>query len=318
MILSVDGGATKTFAAIADDSLNITGIGVAGPSNVRSVTPDVSKKNIFEAIENAKNMAGVDRVDKTFFGLAGYGDSVYHSKMLEDIVSFTENKYEITNDGEAATYLVTLGSDGVVTAIGTGSVGAYIKNGKTYRIGGWSYLTDDIASGYWISRKAIQFSEKSYDGLIENTSLVSILEECSGTNLRNFVSSLENNFDKRKMASIAIMVDREAELNDKISIKTLEMAYNEIKLMLDGMSSKMSGDFIMGSVGGVMRSRTIREKLENSYKNIKIFYGYHVCIGGLLKLAKNRDFNLRDSMVKRVDELLNSLSDQEKSYLFIE
>ncbi len=318
MILSVDGGATKTFAAIADESLKIRGIGVAGPSNVRSVTPDISKKNILEAIENAKNMAGVEQVDKTFFGLAGYGDSVYHSKMLEDIISFTENEYEITNDGEAATYLVTLGRDGIVTAIGTGSVGAYIKNGKTYRIGGWSYLTDDIASGYWISRKAIQLSEKSYDELIENTSLIPIFEEYSGTNLRNFVSSLENNFDKRKMASIAIMVDREAELGDNISLKTLELAYNEIKLMLDGMSLKMSGDFIIGSVGGVMRSRTIRKKLESSYNNIKIFYGYHVCIGGLLKLAKNHNFDLRDSMVRMLDELLNGLSDQEKSYLFIE
>ncbi|AAT43679.1 BadF/BadG/BcrA/BcrD ATPase family protein [Picrophilus oshimae] len=320
MLLSVDGGATKTFAVVYDDlNKKVAGIGVSGPSNVRSVSEDISKKNILKAMENALNMAGNPEINNSFFGIAGYGDSKYHSEMLNRIVSSISQNYIIENDGNAGTFLVTLGNDGVVTAIGTGSVGSYIINGVNHRIGGWSYLTDDCGSAYWISRKAIQLAEKSHDGLIDKTTLIDLIEEITGLGLRDAVAELENNFNKRFFASIAARVD-ELSYKDKIALNVLDLAYNEIELMLLGMSRHFNGKFIIGSVGGVMRSKHIRERLYKRFPGIKIFFGYHVAAGGILKMLSLKngiDEILRDKIVSEIDQKLVLLSDAEKEFLFI-
>jgi len=64
------------------------------------------------------------------------------------------------------------GQEGIVVNAGTGS-GAISRNseGKTERCGGWGYIVGDEGSGYSIGRKAIQYSLKSYDGMLLDTVL---------------------------------------------------------------------------------------------------------------------------------------------------
>ncbi|HII82425.1 MAG TPA: N-acetylglucosamine kinase [Ferroplasma sp.] len=322
MILAVDGGGTKTAAIIVDERKNeLVGLGIAGPSNVRSVTAITSRKNILKAIKNAEKMAGMASITRSIYGIAGYGDSVANTAEIESIINsvdkFSPEKPVITNDGEAAIYLVTMGDDGIVTALGTGSVGAYIKDGKINRVGGWSYLTDDTASGYWIARKGIEMAEKSYDSLIEETSLIEKFEDYFKLSLRDLVANLESHFDKRIMASLAMIVDTEAERGDKISEKVLYMAFNEIKLMIDGMKRRFDKPVPVGSVGGVMQSVKIREFLENEYKGIKIFYGYHVAIGNVMRLIGVRNMEIRDSLVLQMNEKIPLLSQNERDLIFI-
>jgi len=318
MILAVDGGGTKTLAVIIDEKkLIVKGIGVSGPSNVRTVTAITSRKNILAAIRNAKAMAKVKKVDKSIYGIAGYGDSKYHTEELKSIISSMNKSAVITNDGEAAIYLITLGHDGIVTAIGTGSVGGYVKDGKINRIGGWSYLTDDMASGYWITRKALEFCEKSSDKLIENTELINNFENYFALPLRDLVSNLESHFNKRLMASMAILVDNEANNGDKIANDVLRLAFEEIKLMINGMKKNFENNVIIGSVGGVMQSSIIRNYLKNEFNDITIFYGYHVAIGNAMKLLNIDDFNIRNDLIDQFNNKINDLSDMEKELLFI-
>ena len=322
MILSVDGGGTKTAAIIVDEkNYRLAGFGVAGPSNVRSVTASTSRKNILKAIKNAEKMAGIVSITSSIYGIAGYGDSTSYTEEIESIVKsidmLSDGKAVVTNDGEAAVYLVTMGNDGIVTALGTGSVGAYIKDGKVNRIGGWSYLTDDVASGYWIARNGIEMAEKNYDGIIGKTSLIEKLQEHFKLPLRDLVADLESHFNKRVMASLAIDVDTEAERGDKISENVLYMAFNEIKLMIDSMKKNFEQPVAVGSIGGVMQSRTIRELLHREYDGIKIFYGYHVAIGNAMRLLGSRSSEIRDSLVSQMEEKIDLLSQTEKDLLFI-
>jgi N-acetylglucosamine kinase len=322
MIMAVDGGGTKTAALIVDEkSYELLGIGIAGPSNVRSVTAVTSIKNILRAIKNAEKMAGMVTITNSIYGIAGYGDSVSYTTEIESIIESIDKlspaRPIITNDGEAAAHMITLGNDGIVTAIGTGSVGAYIKNGKTNRVGGWSYLTDDGASGYWIARKGIEMAEKSYDGLIDNTALVEKFEDYFKLPMRDLVANLESHFNKRIMASLAMIVNKSAEEGDKISENVLHMAYEEIETMIDGMKKKFDRPVVIGSVGGVMRSAKIRDLLKKKYDGITIFYGYHVAIGNAMRLMGNSDKKLRDSLVSQLDNKINLLSRNEKDLLFI-
>ena len=322
MILAVDGGGTKTVALIVDErSYRLLGAGISGPSNVRSVTAITSRKNILKAIKNAERMAGMVQISDSIYGIAGYGDSIAATaeinSIIESIDTLSPANPVITNDGEAAAYLVTMGNDGIVTAVGTGSVGAYIKEGVLHRVGGWSYLTDDAASGYWIARKGLEMAEKSYDGFIGETVLVQKFEDYFKLSLRDLVADLESHFNKRVMASLAMIVDKAAMDGDRISNDVLELAADEIEIMIDGMKRQFDDSVTTGCVGGVMQSSKIREVVRGRYENLKIFYGYHVAIGNAMRLMKKRDEAIRDSLVSQLDAIIPQLSRTEKDLLFI-
>jgi len=72
-VIGVDGGATKTTAALADLAGNILKKGVAGPSSPRNVGIDFSVKNVCRAIN--KVMPKKDRsVLSVFIGLPAVGE----------------------------------------------------------------------------------------------------------------------------------------------------------------------------------------------------------------------------------------------------
>ena len=122
---------------------------------------------------------------------------------------------------------------------------------------------------------------------------------------------------KESLTSLAMDVDTEAEKGDKISENVLYMAFNEIKLMIDGMKKNFEEPVQIGSIGGVMQSRTIRELLLREYNGIKIFYGYHVAIGNAMRLIGSRSSEVRDSLVSQMEGKIDLLSQTEKDLLFI-
>src|SRR5512146_2632918 len=58
-VVGVDGGGTKTAAAVVGDDLGVIGTGVAGPSNYRSVGMEASSQSIQEAVSHALRVAEV-------------------------------------------------------------------------------------------------------------------------------------------------------------------------------------------------------------------------------------------------------------------
>ena len=74
IVVGVDGGGTKTAAAVVGDDLGVIGSGVAGPSNYRSVGVEASGANIAEAITSALTAARatLDSLDAICLCLAGF------------------------------------------------------------------------------------------------------------------------------------------------------------------------------------------------------------------------------------------------------
>ena len=75
--ISVDGGATKTFAVCYDETGLIYGSGVSGSSNYRNTSIDFAKNNLNTAVTNAISRAGLTKsqIEKFTFALAGVKDS---------------------------------------------------------------------------------------------------------------------------------------------------------------------------------------------------------------------------------------------------
>lgn len=326
MILSVDGGATKTIAILVDEnSYQVRGIGLAGPSNLRSVSVEVATENIRSAMNKAIGDNPVSSITQSIFGIAGFGDSTLNTKRVTGIIENVAHDFPhvISNDGEIASFLITTGREGCIVAPGTGSVGSYIIKGKAGRVGGWSYLTSDQGSGFWIARKALEMAEKSYDGLIQYTLLVKEFEKHFQMDLRDIVADLEENFDKRRIASLSTLVNSLADQGDIVARKVLEMAVEEISLMIDGMAGKFDTPHITGCAGGVIRSSIVRELLRKRYGNIPMFFGYHIVAGGVMKLlnlsgSTDSLMDVRENIIEGINEALEHYNREEKrEFLFL-
>ena len=127
--IAVDGGATKTVAAIYDED-NILAIGAAGPSNYRNIGIHNTVVHIRQAINYSLKKSGIDEKDinRYVFALAGVKDSNKSTEIVDGITDKISGKKEklLLNDGEAGYFSRFLDKDGIVIAPGTGMI-AYGK-----------------------------------------------------------------------------------------------------------------------------------------------------------------------------------------------
>ncbi len=72
-LLGIDGGGTRTRAAVCGPDGRLLGIGVSGPSNIDDIGIENAQANLDQAVAAASAQAGVDRSDcrAAFLGLAG-------------------------------------------------------------------------------------------------------------------------------------------------------------------------------------------------------------------------------------------------------
>ncbi len=101
MLLSVDGGATKTVAIIFDEEKSeIKGIGIAGPSNLGSAGPKTARDNILNAMRSAMEEAKVDLncIEDGIFGIAGIGDSREMTELGNSIIRDLSGDRDFTID----------------------------------------------------------------------------------------------------------------------------------------------------------------------------------------------------------------------------
>jgi len=55
LVLGVDGGATKTVCAIANENFDLEGLGIAGPINYHIVGVERARKNLKMAVVRASS-----------------------------------------------------------------------------------------------------------------------------------------------------------------------------------------------------------------------------------------------------------------------
>ena len=60
-VLGIDGGGTKTQAVIVDDSGQLCGTGLGGPSNYDDVGIDRTRTSIGQAVDAARHMADLSQ-----------------------------------------------------------------------------------------------------------------------------------------------------------------------------------------------------------------------------------------------------------------
>jgi glucosamine kinase len=180
LFLGIDGGGSGCRAALVDAGGRVLGQGMAGPANIASDL-DGARRNILAAAEAALASSGrpvaLEQV-AAGLGLAG-ANALGAAQRLRAALPF--RRLRIETDAVAAVKGALGDGDGIVAAIGTGSVFAAQRGGVFRQIGGWGLVLGDEGSGAWIGRAILSAALGAVDGFRERTPLLEqILDEHGG------------------------------------------------------------------------------------------------------------------------------------------
>lgn len=177
LFLGIDGGGTGCRAAVANAAGAILGRGAAGPANIAS-DPAGAAANILAAMEAALAEAGGGEIAAAGLGLAG-ANAAGATERLRATLPFA--RVTVVTDAITAVKGALGAGDGVVAALGTGSVFAVQRAGAIRQIGGRGLVLGDEASGAWIGRAMLAASLRAVDGFTVMTPLLAeLVEEMGG------------------------------------------------------------------------------------------------------------------------------------------
>ncbi|MEM3192211.1 MAG: BadF/BadG/BcrA/BcrD ATPase family protein [Candidatus Parvarchaeota archaeon] len=330
MILAVDGGATKTIALVYDENrLELKGVGIAGPTNLTSVSKEELRGNLRKAVNQACEEAStsVKEIRKLLFGLAGIGDSPTLTSFGQEIIkeSIARSDFVAMNDGRPAYMMSNLDDDGIVFAGGTGSV-AFFKIGNTIeRRGGWNWFAGDNGSASWMAKRALNLATFEYDGLLEKKLFVNSVEEYFEKEFKEALATIEANQDKRYVAGFAPYVTKLAKAGYGPAIEILDECADYVVKIIESIIPKFANPPRISLVGGTMLAGDIYiERIRRRIKYpLHIYYGYQVAVGGILILLNEigikSSYDLRDALLGELEDLLSNKDSLElRKYLFKE
>jgi glucosamine kinase len=169
-ILGIDGGGTKTRAAIVDEGGSLLGTGKGGGSNYDDVGTEAAQTNIGATVAAAWEDAGLapHPFDAVFLGMAGVvsptDQGIIH-QIAMNLELASADCVGVDHDCRVALAGGLSGRPGIVQIAGTGSSCFGINEaGERWMAGGWGELISDEGSSYWLGVQAMIRAVRAYDG----------------------------------------------------------------------------------------------------------------------------------------------------------
>lgn len=218
--LGIDGGGTGCRAALADATGTVIAHAEGGPANIASDYSGALREILAVAERVAQG-----RPVRAVLGLAGANLSGAAGRLERDLPFRARVVQDVTTSVRGA-----LGpDDGIVAAIGTGSVFARQSGGQVMAIGGWGLRLGDEASGGWIGQRLIARVTRGLDGFVPMTPLLHALAEELGGPTGIVAFSLRATptdwamfaprvLDTEDPAALAVRAEAEAEIRAAIAL----------------------------------------------------------------------------------------------------
>lgn len=175
LYLGIDGGGTRTRAIICNRTGEVIGRGDAGPSNFQEAGSETAIENLKRAIHDALCGYGTGEIVAAFFGMAGVVSREDHAEVhrMAGLLGFaTHCEIGVDHDIRIALTGGLAGAPGIALIAGTGS-SCYgrTRDGQSVQCGGWGSLADDVGSGGWMGRLALEKTVRQADGRDPETAL---------------------------------------------------------------------------------------------------------------------------------------------------
>lgn len=171
LVIGGDGGGSGCRVVIADGAGRVLGQASGGPANVTSDF-DGAISALHGALAEAAGQIGLSLHDlgdaAAHFGLAG----VQSAQAAARVAAALPCRRAVVTEDRVVALAGALGdADGVLLAIGTGTIIAATRAGVMRHIGGWGLQLSDEASGAWLGRGLLVRVLHCHDRMVPHSDL---------------------------------------------------------------------------------------------------------------------------------------------------
>ncbi|MBN1883248.1 MAG: hypothetical protein JW885_13860 [Deltaproteobacteria bacterium] len=323
LIISIDGGGTKTVAVAVTTEGKAVGWGESGPGNHVLAPIEVVKESLRSAVAQAVTdaHAAMDDVLIIAGDTAGVGHNREGAVYVEGLIGeyYPETPIHITGDMVAG-FLGALPqaeeTGGVVATAGTGS-SIYGRNpsGEGLQVGGWGHIMGDEGSGYDIAVMGLRAAAKAFDGRGKPTSLTEAFPPHFGVGDMFLVqvpvyigeiltheeieegTAEEVNYgsglSRERISKAATIVAQEAEKGDAVARDVMARAAEELALAVVTVARRLGmtrPDLLVSYAGGVFKAGDVLLEpfgacIIREYPDAKIVPPRLPVVGGGVKIA---------------------------------
>lgn len=262
-VLGVDGGATKTLAAVLDMRERSIHLGHGGSSNPDSAGARAATDALLSATDEALDRAGVAReaVQAAVLAIAGTNTEAVAAHVRERAPA----GWIVVNDVVGAWATATGGEPGVAAISGTGSnvfgVGGAGSDTRAWRAGGWGHVLGDEGSGYWLAlhsiRAALADRERSGPKTALSDAALAFYDAESIEALAQLVYSKP--LTKGEIAAFAVETARVAHAGDEVALALYERAAAELGAQVCAVirETGLGGEFPVGLIGSAFKAGVV-------------------------------------------------------------
>ena len=267
-VMGVDGGATKTLAAVLDLEEKRLHVGHGGPSNEDAVGTKAAVQALLDAADAAIERAGIGAAELGAAVLAIAGTNT--NAIAGSVREARTDAWIVVNDVLAAWATATGVGPGVATIAGTGSnvfgVGGTGAELRAWRAGGWGHLLGDEGSGYWLGVQSIKAALRHREASGPATALSDAAVEFFGAESVEAVaqSVYSKPLTKGEIAAFAVETSRLAEQGDAVARELYERGAHELGeqivavLHQTGLAqSAAAPEFPVGLIGSAFKAGAV-------------------------------------------------------------
>lgn len=244
--LGIDGGGTGCRAAVADASGRVLGRGEGGPANI-ATDPEGAAANILAAAAMALDGVGTPAEVHAGLGLAG-ANLPSAVEALRARLPFATAR--IATDAVTAAKGALGQQDGIVAALGTGSVFAVQRGGVIRQFGGRGFILGDEGSGAVLGCTLIARALRADDGFEAMTPLLQALIEEHGGAEGLLAYGLA-----AKPADFAALAPRVTAGGDPAAEAILSAAIAEVAAMVEALQPGGLPVVFLGGLGPLYAAR---------------------------------------------------------------
>lgn len=155
--LGIDGGGTRTTAAVSDENGNIL-LKTAGKTiNFYSVGMEAARENLNSIIKDVNTALGVTQFEAVFVGCSALDGEADEELTRELCGAINAKTVKMNSDVYVALKALDKAVCPCVAICGTGSMAiGEDENGNTHIKGGWGHIVGDEGSGYSVAVEALK------------------------------------------------------------------------------------------------------------------------------------------------------------------
>lgn len=311
LVLGVDGGNSKTLAAVADEHGHVLGVGRSGSGSHQALGIEGSMTEIRAAVSTALQMAGrtPEELDGAFYALAGADLEEDFAVLRPALGALHYGRcFEFDNDTIAGLRAGARRRDAVVVVVGSGTNAAGTNAaGDAIRLPGLGWISGDWGGGSAMAREAVRLVMRAWDGRGDPTLLTEmILNTLGAATVEDLLLALyRKEIRGTQLLAVTPLIFEAAEEGDTVAQSIIEMQAREVVDTAGGIMRRLG---IAGSpcdivlAGSVFRDRTgrlvdsIRERLSNQFpqacavvSELEPVLGAVLCGMDLLRLPTTED-----------------------------